>query len=158
MKFRGKLLPAERTLIITRAHPIKLIPVVGYTMVAVCAWSFASTTLTAPILFWLGTFISVVTALVAIRKLMVWLTRRYVITTHRLLIMNGRGVYIEQLGRRWIIQKQLGQWLGYGAVHLELMGTIIPLAYVPKPDRFVQFLDHSVNAYRPMRAGHPPMF
>ena len=27
MKFRGKLLPAERTIVITRTHPIKLLPV-----------------------------------------------------------------------------------------------------------------------------------
>lgn len=163
MKLRGKMLPAERTLIITRTHPVRLLPVLGYTMLAACTWSFGSTARSSNLLAWLGVILSVVSLVVAARKLLQWLGRRYIVTTHRLMMTHSvlnlrstQGMLLDQMGRRWKEQGSLGKWLGYGSVQIELLGTSIPLTYVPEPERFLQVMEHAVRTYYPVRAGYVP--
>ena len=35
-----------------------------------------------------------------------------------------------------------------------MLGTSIPLTYVPEPDKFLRIMEHSVRTYYPLRAGY----
>ena len=75
--------------------------------------------------------------------------------TNGLLSMRAtQGMRLDQMGRRWKRQGQMGKWLGYGSVQVELLGTSLPLTYVPEPDKFLRIMEHSVRTYYPLRAGY----
>ena len=89
MKLRGKLYPGEQTIILTRAHPGALVGTFVYLLVAFTSASFASTARSSGLLFWAGSVVAAVTALVALRKIWRWSVTRYAITTHRIMIIKG---------------------------------------------------------------------
>ena len=129
MKLRGKLYPGEQTIILTRAHPGALVGASVYLLVAFTSASFASTARSSGLLFWAGSVVATVTALVALRKIWRWSVTRYAITTHRIMIIKGLmrrkadiSLLLDGMGNRWVSQSSLGAWMGYGSFHVDYAG------------------------------------
>ena len=162
MKLRGKLYPGEQTIVLTRAHPGALVGAFVYLLVAFTSASFASTARSSGLLFWAGSVVAAVTALVALRKIWRWSVTRYAITTHRIMIIKGLmrrktdiSLLLDGMGNRWVSQSSLGAWMGYGSFHVHYAGGFRhQLMHLPNPERFRNIVEHAWQDYYPLRVSY----